>query len=135
LPNIHCNRICGSSASVGRCSDAEEKRRLVAGTGVGSSCETLVGSQTVSIIAQYYRLNILQYISPQTQYCCALFHFARGLRQVNTLNDCDASCVATALTLCLKKKQNSPLDQRMIKTKIAVLKQLTTDLRLSDPSD
>jgi hypothetical protein len=40
-----------------------------------------------------------------TQYYCAFFYFAPGLRRANTLSDIDAACVATALALCLKKKK------------------------------
>ena len=36
-----------------------------------------------------------------TQYYCAVFHFARDLRQVNTLNDTDAAFVAITFSLCL----------------------------------
>jgi len=36
-----------------------------------------------------------------TQYCCAIFHFAHDLRQVNTLNDTDAAFFVIAFSLCL----------------------------------
>jgi hypothetical protein len=40
-------------------------------------------------------------MSPEmTQYYCALFHFARGLRGVNTLSGSEAACVANVLALC-----------------------------------
>jgi hypothetical protein len=52
------------------------------------------------------------------------------------LSDSDAACVANTLALCLKKERdNSPLDQRMVKTKTAIHKNLTTDGRLSDPNE
>ena len=44
----------------------------------------------------------MRYDSPWTsQYYCALFRFARGLRQVNTSSYTDAACVTIALILCL----------------------------------
>ena len=57
----------------------------------------------LSIIAL---VNIAHYVAPKTtEYYSAVFHFARGLRQVNTLIDSDAACVASALRPVFKKKK------------------------------
>jgi len=42
-----------------------------------------------------------------TQSYCAIFHFARGLRREDVLCVTDATCVAFALALCLKKKKKT----------------------------
>jgi len=40
-----------------------------------------------------------------TEYCCAVFHFACGLRQVNLLSDTDAASVVIVLALYLRKEK------------------------------
>lgn len=45
------------------------------------------------------------YFYPDGSILFALFHFAHGSGRVNMLGDIYAACVATALTLCLKRNK------------------------------